>query len=154
MNDDYRECFNRWHEADQKFEYYFTGLIGAITTYLLTHTPSSACNSPCNFETYGLLFFCISLACSISSLSRNIIILRITTELVPKQNIHAHLKTKPADKPACDPETLEPVSEEHFKNKLSQLKEVVDVAKRDMDKIGKKIELLSLLSQRLSGRFT
>ncbi len=59
--------------------------------------------------------------------------------------MHAHLKTKPADDPACDPETLEPVSEKHFQNKLSQLKEVIDFAKREMDKIGKKIELLCAL---------
>lgn len=143
MSDDYRECFNRWHEADQKFEYYFTGLIGAVTTYLLTQTPSSPCNSPFNFETYSLFFFCLSLVFSISGLSRNIIILRMTTELVPRQNMHAHLKTKPADEPALDPETLETVSEERFQNKLSQLKEVIDIAKHDMDKVVRKIELLS-----------
>jgi hypothetical protein len=69
----------------------------------------------------------------------------MTAELVPRQNMHAHLKTKPDDEPACDPETLEPVSEKHFQNKLSQLKEVIDSVKREMDKIGKNIELLCTL---------
>jgi len=136
MSDSREKLFLHWSNSIQKFDYYITGVIGASVIYLIKDHHSTRLGvNPSTIELGAIVALIVALFAGITRIERIVTILRVTHDLIPKEELLKKLRSRSPGEQILSETTLSPLTEEELASKGTQLSGVVQRAREGREAI-------------------
>ena len=143
MSESHEKLFLHWSDSVQKFDYYLTGLLGASVVYLIKeYQPTIVGLNISTVELLAIICLIISLFAGITRIERNVTILRITHDLLPRETFLKTLRMRSPGQEILSEESLEVLSPEEIHAMEIEISETVKIAKEARDKLSRGSEIL------------